>query len=157
MTSSTFLTGERLSKKARHRFERLRDQLQSLMLDTIQDYLDEKESLQGTYFNLTNQKDSQATARLTRSATVLAKLSMFFLPLSFMTSYFSVQIPDLNSLYDGRTYWVTFGVVGTISFLSVFFFSRLLIFLSDRLDSWAETTGTWIGATLGHKKQAKPA
>ena len=39
---------EQLSKKARDRFERLRDQLESLMLATIQDYLDEKDSLQNT-------------------------------------------------------------------------------------------------------------
>ncbi len=38
----------RLFKKARDRFERLRDRLQNLMLDTIDDYLKETESLQHT-------------------------------------------------------------------------------------------------------------
>jgi Mg2+ and Co2+ transporter CorA len=67
------------------------------MLDTIDEYLVEKSSLSDTYFNLLAQKDSQATAKLNRSASLLAKLSVFFLPISFMTSYFSVQIPDLVS------------------------------------------------------------
>lgn len=98
---------------------------------------------QSQYFNLTQQKDSSATARLTRSATLLAKLSVFFLPISFITSYFSIQIEDLYKWWNGNTYWYTFAVVATISFLSLFFFSRLLMFFSDVLDEWAETISCW--------------
>lgn len=87
----------RLSQKAVDRFGRLNDRLRLLMLDTIDEYLVEKSSLSDTYFNLLAQKDSQATAKLNRSASLLAKLSVFFLPISFMTSYFSIQIPDLVS------------------------------------------------------------
>jgi hypothetical protein len=39
---------DKLSKKVRDRFERLSDQLQSLMLDEIKDYTDETASLQET-------------------------------------------------------------------------------------------------------------
>ena len=39
---------EKLSKKARDRFQRLREQLESLMLESIRDYLDETESLKNT-------------------------------------------------------------------------------------------------------------
>jgi hypothetical protein len=85
------------------------------------------------YFNLTAQKDSQATARLTRSATLLAKL-IFFLPISFITAYFSIQIPDLTGSYTAKTYWGTFGVTCFISFLSLFFFSKMLVVISDSLD-----------------------
>ncbi|ROW11241.1 hypothetical protein VMCG_01402 [Cytospora schulzeri] len=124
----------RLSQKAVDRFGRLNDRLRLLMLDTIEEYLVEKSSLSDTYFNLLAQKDSQATAKLNRSASLLAKLSVFFLPISFMTSYFSVQIPDLTSGYTGTTYWVTFAVIATLSFLSLFFFSRFLMIVSDMLD-----------------------
>ena len=155
----------RLAPSARDRFERLGDRLKLLMLNTIHECLEEQKSLSDTvrhplhvsrprklekltkiqYFNLTNQKDSQATARLTRSATMLAKMSVFFLPISFMTSYFSVQIPDLTNGYTGTTYWGAFGVIATVSFLGIFFFGKLLEALSDSLDSLSRSTTDWIG------------
>lgn len=36
--------------------------------------------------------------------------------------------------YTGTTYWVTFAVIATLSFLSLFFFSRMLMVVSDVLD-----------------------
>ncbi|KAI2466387.1 hypothetical protein F4781DRAFT_405962 [Annulohypoxylon bovei var. microspora] len=131
-----FLTNSALS-----RFDRLRDRLQYLMLNTIEGYLEEIAALSTTYFNLTQQKDSQATARLTRSATLLAKLSVFFLPISFMTSYFSVQIEDLYTAWTGTTYWYSFAVIASVSFVSLFFFSRLLMLFSDIMDDWAAFIG----------------
>ncbi|KAK1688153.1 hypothetical protein BDP55DRAFT_547985 [Colletotrichum godetiae] len=128
-----------ISLSARSRFERLGDRLQLLMLNTIQEYLDEQNALSNTYFNLTAQRDSQATARLSRSATVLAKLSVFFLPITFMTSYFSVEIPDLVEHYTPKMYWVCFAVIAGISFISLFFFSRMIEVLSDVLEAWAHT------------------
>ncbi|CAN8099062.1 unnamed protein product [Discula destructiva] len=126
--------GVKLSQKAFDRFDRLSVRMRLLMLDTIDEYLEEKASLSNTYFNLMSQKDSQATSKLNRSASLLAKLSVFFLPISFMTSYFSIQVPELTDHYTGTTYWVSFAVVATMSFLSLFFFSRLLVVVSDVLD-----------------------
>lgn len=124
----------KLSQRAFDRFDRLGTRLRLLMLDTIDEYLAEKASLSDTYFNLMSQNDSQATSKLNRSASLLAKLSVFFLPISFMTSYFSIQIPDLTDGYTGTTYWVAFAVIATLSFMSLFFFSRLLMVVSDVLD-----------------------
>ncbi len=76
---------------------------------------------------------------------MLAKMSVFFLPISFMTSYFSVQIPDLTNGYTGATYWGAFGVIAAVSFLGIFFFGKLLEALSDSLDSLSRTTTDWIG------------
>ncbi|KJR85274.1 uncharacterized protein SPSK_08677 [Sporothrix schenckii 1099-18] len=142
-----------LSPKAVNRFRRLQVQLQSLMLDAIQDCLDEKASLQDTYFHLITQKDSRSTERLTRSATLLAKLSVFFLPISFMTSYFSVQIPDLTDGYTARTYWGAFAVIASISFLSLFFFSKVLMFLSESLDHWADSGSRWTWERIRQRKR----
>ncbi|KAI8957465.1 hypothetical protein F5Y11DRAFT_339650 [Daldinia sp. FL1419] len=133
-----------LTNSALSRFDRLSDRLQYLMLNTIEGYLEEIGALSTTYFNLTQQKDSQATARLTRSATLLAKLSVFFLPISFMTSYFSVQIEDLYVYWTGKMYWTAFAVIASVSFVSLFFFSRLLMFAIDELDAWAAVTAEWM-------------
>ncbi|POS79538.1 ADP-ribosylation factor [Diaporthe helianthi] len=137
--------GVKLSQKAFDRFTRLNDRLKLLMLDTIDEYLEEKTSLSNTYFNLLALKDSQTTAKLNRSASLLAKLSVFFLPISFMTSYYSVEIPELSESWTGRTYWVSFAVIATLSFMSLFFFSRLLMIVSDVLDEKLHNMqkGTW--------------
>lgn len=99
--------------------------------------------MRAQYFNLTQQKDSEATARLTRSATLLAKLSVFFLPISFLTSYFSIQIKDLYDYWTGTDYWYSFAVIASLSFVCLFFFSRLLMFFSDTLDGWAIQIMLW--------------
>ncbi|KAK2001744.1 ADP-ribosylation factor [Colletotrichum falcatum] len=133
------LPGEvNISPSARIRFERLGDRLQLLMLNTIQACLEEQKALSYTYFSLTAQKDSQATARLSRSATLLAKLSVFFLPITFMTSYFSLEIPDLVEHYTPKTYWICFAVIAGLSFISLFFFGRMLEAVSDTLEGWAD-------------------
>lgn len=140
--------GVKLSQKAFDRFDRLNVRLRLLMLDTIDEYLEEKSSLSGTYFNLLAQKDSQATAKLNRSASLLAKLSVFFLPISFMTSYFSIEVPDLSDHFTGQMYWVTFAVIATLSFLSLFFFSRFLMVVSDVLEEKVHAMQTTVVKTL---------
>ncbi|KAI0542912.1 hypothetical protein GGR58DRAFT_450011 [Xylaria digitata] len=137
-----------LTDTALSRFERLGDRLQYLMLNSIEGYLGEINALSSTYFNLTQQKDSEATARLTRSATLLAKLSVFFLPISFLTSYFSIQIEDLYIYWHGTDYWYAFAVIASLSFVALFFFSRLLMFASDTLDGWASRISAWFRKVL---------
>lgn len=124
-----------MAKSASQRFERLGDRLELLILSKTKEFLDEKDALISTYFNINAQKDSEATARLTRSATLLAKLSVLFLPVSLMTSYFSVQISDLTGVYTSKDYWSAFAVLMSISFLFVFFFGRLLMWVTETLDA----------------------
>jgi len=50
-----------------------------------------------------------------------------------MTSYFSVQIRDLNN-YSGKDYWYAFAIIMSLSFLALFFFSRLLMYVTEALD-----------------------
>ncbi|KAL1866982.1 hypothetical protein VTK73DRAFT_4421 [Phialemonium thermophilum] len=138
----------KIEQQARDRFRRLRSRLQLILLDKIKECLDEKTELSSTFFNLTAQKDSEATARLTRSATVLAKLSVLFLPVSFMTSYFSVAIPDMLSSYTSRTYWGAFGVVLGISIVCLFFFSRVLMAVTERLENVSEPIERWVAQTI---------
>ncbi len=69
---------------------------------------------------------------------------MLFLPISFVTSYFSVQIPDLYNYFTGRGYWTTFGIVAGISLVSLFFFSRVLMVISDWLDHWVDSVEKWL-------------
>lgn len=79
---------------------------------------------------------------------------MFFLPISFITSYFSVQIEDLFLYWNAETYWYTFAVTATVSFLSLFFFGKLLMFFSDVMDGWAEKVTDWsrmAGRSVGLK------
>ncbi len=94
-------------------------------------------------------------ARLTRSATLLAKLSVFFLPISFITSYFSIQIPDLINNYTGADYWHSFAVAVALSFVCVFVLSKMLIAISDHLDRATERLGRWLWENMGRWLWAK--
>ncbi|EKD15881.1 uncharacterized protein L3040_003262 [Drepanopeziza brunnea f. sp. 'multigermtubi'] len=131
--------GVTLSSSAAQRFERISDRLELLILSETKELLAEKEALVSTYFNINAQKDSEATARLTRSATLLAKLSVLFLPVSLMTSYFSIQVQDLEGVYTVNDYWYSFAAIMSISFLCLFFFSRLLMYVTETLDGWMRT------------------
>ncbi|KAG9245642.1 hypothetical protein BJ878DRAFT_418765 [Calycina marina] len=147
-----------LAQSASTRFERLGDRLTLLILSETEEFLAEKDALINTasfstfYFNINAQKDSEATARLTRSATLLAKLSVLFLPVSLMTAYFSVQIPELNN-YTSRDYWYTFAVIISLSILALFFFSRLLMYITETLDSGVKSTGKYLSGALSHVKR----
>ncbi|KAG0649983.1 hypothetical protein D0Z07_3752 [Hyphodiscus hymeniophilus] len=127
-----------LAPSATQRFERLGDRLDLLILSGTREFLAEKDALISMYFNINTQKDSEATARLTRSATLLAKLSVLFLPVSLMTSYFSTQISDIQDAYTVKEYWIVFAVMMSISFMGLFFFSRLLMWVTETLDEWVK-------------------
>ncbi|APA14702.1 hypothetical protein SS1G_06708 [Sclerotinia sclerotiorum 1980 UF-70] len=140
-TSQNGRSGVKLAASASQRFERLGDRLQLLILSETGEFLAEKDALSNTYFSINSQKDSQATARLNRSATLLAKLSVLFLPVSLMTSYFSTQLSDIENKYSLYDYWVGFAVVVSASFVCLFFFSKLLMWVTETLDIWAKNIG----------------
>lgn len=141
-SSTTIPPGVPLSQSASVRFERLGDRLHLLILSGTEELLAEKDALINTYFNINAQKDSEATARLTRSATLLAKLSVLFLPVSLMTAYFSVQIEELNN-YSSKDYWYTFAAIMSLSVLALFFFGRLLMYVTETLDTWVKHAGVY--------------
>ncbi|KFY18338.1 hypothetical protein V493_08714 [Pseudogymnoascus sp. VKM F-4281 (FW-2241)] len=116
-----------VAQTACHRFERLRDNIKFLVLNYVDEAIGEIDGLHTTYFNITTQKDSMATAKLTSNATLLSKLGVLFLPVSLMTSYFSVQIEELEGVYTAKTYWIAFAVVMVLSFFAIFMFSRVLV------------------------------
>jgi hypothetical protein len=68
----------------------------------------------------------------------LAKLSVLFLPISFLTSYFSTQINDLQDTFTAKNYWTAFAIIMSLSFLALFFFSRLLMYVTETLDAWTK-------------------
>ena len=73
-------------------------------------------------FNLIAMKESQAVERLTRITILLAKGTAWFLPISLMTAYFSMQLRDLPNAYSQRDYWIIFAVLSaiTLGFLASF-------------------------------------
>ena len=53
-----------------------------------------------------------------------------------MTSYFSIQIKDLEGVYTVNDYWSSFAVIMSLSFLGVFFCGRLLMWISECFDKY---------------------
>lgn len=142
-----------IAQSACHRFERLQDHITFLVLNYLDEAIGEKDGLYSTvryssgplsyqytadnpqYFNITAQKDSRATAKLSSNATLLSKLGVLFLPVSLMTSYFSIQIQELQGVYTAKTYWISFAVIMVLSFVALFIFSSVLVGLSTSLST----------------------
>lgn len=76
-------------------------------------------------FNLLTLKQSQAFEKLTRITVLLAKVTILFLPVSLMTGYFSVQIPEVANRYSLTTYWSCFTIVVVASVLVLACFSQM--------------------------------
>lgn len=182
-TASIYSPGNRpisVAQSACHRFERLRDNIRFLVLNYLDEAIGEKDGLHNTvslptilyckchtltdvqqqYFNITTQKDSSATAKLSSNATLLSKLGVLFLPVSLMTSYFSVQIDELQGVYTAKTYWVSFAVIMVLSFVALFTFSRVLVGLGGKLNAQLNAPidrfQEWIiSICSGRRKEAK--
>ena len=78
-------------------------------------------------------RQSAAVEKLTRITILLAKVTILFMPVSLMTGYFSVQIPDLQNIYSAKTYWVCFAVIMALSFVFLVGFGVISHTLEGRL------------------------
>jgi hypothetical protein len=74
-----------------------------------------------------------------------------------MTSYFSTQITDLAGVYTSKDYWYSFAVLVSISFLLLFFFSRLLMWVTETLDAWVKNAGKTFTRVVVRKLRARDA
>lgn len=81
-------------------------------------------------FQLIAIKESVDVERLTRAAFLISKATVLFLPVSFMTSYFSADFANVN--FTIKTYWISFSVVLALSALVLVGFGAV----SGTLDSW---------------------
>jgi hypothetical protein len=73
-----------------------------------------------------------------------------------MTSYFSVQIPELNR-YTSKDYWDTFAIIVCISFMFLFFFSRLLMWITEVLDAGTKRIGIKFRSMLDRRVERRDA
>ncbi|KAI9741586.1 MAG: hypothetical protein M1818_004393 [Claussenomyces sp. TS43310] len=144
--SSPPIIGKRITitLSASERFERLGDRINLIILSSLDEAISEKEALVNTHFNIRQQKDSEATAKLNENAALLSKLGVVFLPVSLMTSYFSIQIQDLQGVYTSTTYWVCFAVIVTLSVLALFFFSYWLVALTESVERHVKASSLWL-------------
>ncbi|QIX02394.1 hypothetical protein AMS68_007911 [Peltaster fructicola] len=115
--------GVSISTATRMRFRRLKDLIDLYALSEVDEYLTQKESLVSLNFNLLTLKESLDVERLTRITLLLTKATFLFLPVSFMTSYFSVPLSAQE--YTVLEYWATFGAILLLSFAALFIFGLI--------------------------------
>ena len=95
--------------------------------------------------------------KLTRITIVLAKATIMFLPVSLMTGYFSVSIPDLTGVYTAKTYWLSFLVIVSLSFIFLLLFG----IASDTVEGRTVYKSLWrtfvdsSKAAIGRKRKQK--
>ncbi|EED24334.1 conserved hypothetical protein [Talaromyces stipitatus ATCC 10500] len=131
-----YTAGVQLTSAAVGRFERLADRIRLYCLSEIDTCLAEKETLTFMNFNLIALKDSQAVEKLTRITILLAKATIMFLPVSLMSQYFSIQIPDIEGPLSLRAYWIAFAVlmVLSIGILTLFGYEDIVQFFEAEVD-----------------------
>ena len=120
VTEKESMLGVSLSSPARVRFRRLKDLIDLYALSEVEEYLKQKESLAAMNFQLIAIKESLDVERLTRITLLLTKVTIIFLPVSFMTSYFSVPLHDM--LYTVKEYWTSFAIIFALSWTALFVF-----------------------------------
>lgn len=133
-----------IPEAARTRFTRLKDLIDLYALSEISAYLLQKDSLTTLNFNLIAIKESLDVERLTRATLLLTKLSILFLPVSLLTTYFSVQTVGVQ--YTLREYWVSFAVTLGVSWLALFWlgvWSGSVQTLGWIRGFWEGVEGTW--------------
>jgi hypothetical protein len=80
---------------------------------------------------------------------------VLFLPISFLTSYFSTQINDLQDTFTAKNYWYAFAIILSLSFLALFFFSRLLMYVTETLDAWTKIASNYCAKWIKRNRQKK--
>lgn len=101
-------------------------------------------------FQLIAIKESVDVERLTRAAFLMSKATVLFLPVSFMTSYFSA---DFGMSYTIKTYWITFMIVLVASWMVLVGFGAI----SGTLESWKFFPGmrqavNWVRGMKGERR-----
>ncbi|KAK3068097.1 hypothetical protein LTR53_014598 [Teratosphaeriaceae sp. CCFEE 6253] len=120
VTEGESALGVPLSSAAQVRFRRLKDSIDLYALSEVDAYLARKESLIALNFNLIAMRESLAMERLTKVALLITKATVLFLPVSYMSSYFSVNLG--NEQYTVKQYWISFAVVLACSWTVLFVF-----------------------------------
>jgi hypothetical protein len=112
--------GVSLPTPARVRFRWLRDSIDLYALSEVEEFVKQKDNLVSMNFRLIAIKESLDVEKLTRITLLLMKFTILFLPISFLTSYFSVPLEGLS--YGAREYWISFVVTLGLSWAALFVF-----------------------------------
>ncbi|KAF2862817.1 hypothetical protein K470DRAFT_255722 [Piedraia hortae CBS 480.64] len=115
--------GVALGSAAKIRFRRLQDLIDLYALDELEEYIQQKESLVGMSFNLIALSENLCMERLTRVGLLITKVTILFMPVSFMTSYFGLQLKGTE--YSVGEYWIAFAVILVCSWLVLLLFGVL--------------------------------
>lgn len=130
ITEANSLLGTSLSSASRVRFERLKDLIYLYALSEVKDYLVQKDGLVQMNFQLIAIKESRDVERLTRVSLLITKATILFLPVSFMSAYFSTDLS--NQQYTVQQYWIAFAGVFTLSWVALLGFGVM----SGTMETW---------------------
>ena len=146
--------GVSLPTSAQVHFKRLRNSIGLYTLSEVEEYLKQKDNLVSMNFQLIAIKESLDVEKLTRITLLLTKFTILFLPISFLTGYFSV--PLTNMAYSVREYWISFAVTLFLSWMALFVFgvvSGSVQIFSLVAATWRAVKRTWrsVSEKLGER------
>ncbi|KAF3918139.1 hypothetical protein ABW21_db0208661 [Orbilia brochopaga] len=100
------------------RFARLKHRITYLAIGEITEVEKEAQGLISLTFNRLNFREVQAVEKLSLLSITLVKFTIVFLPLSLITSYFSMDVQGITGRYKAVHFW---GASGVSVFLTIVF------------------------------------
>ncbi|KAK6515717.1 hypothetical protein TWF281_004308 [Arthrobotrys megalospora] len=95
---------------AASRFARLKYRIRYLAITEIEDCEMETQGLISLTYNRLNFRETQAVEKLSLLSVTLAKVAIIFLPLSLITSYFSMDVQGISGTATKKDFWISSGV-----------------------------------------------
>lgn len=69
-----------------------------------------------------------------------------------MTGYFSIQMTEIDEMYDLKTYWLSFLVVVILSILGLVFFGLMAERVGGKM-TYKSLTSTWLTSLKSRKRK----
>lgn len=117
--------GVKLHDLAITKFERLRDRIRLYVLGELDSLLVEKDELENLTFNLISLKQAGTVELLTRVTIWLTLFTFLCLPLTLVTGYFSMQLKDVEGVYDLKAFWGSAGVSVAVTIVVLWTVARV--------------------------------
>jgi hypothetical protein len=114
------ILGVPLHSEANKRFERLLDRIKLYALGEIEDCMKEQQALVELTLNLISFRQQSSVDNLTRAALLLAKATIFFLPVTLVVAYFSTEVEGLHETYGRNAFWVSVAITLILTILFLF-------------------------------------
>ncbi|MNL13127.1 Magnesium transport protein CorA [compost metagenome] len=105
-------------------FIEIRESLEKLIF-YVEDNQEEITGLLSLHLSLMSQKTNEASYRTNEIMRVLTVVSIFFLPLNFITGMYGMNFENMPELHEPNGYYIIIGIMGIVAvFISTWIYKK---------------------------------